>query len=641
MKNILKLIFTNPADSLSLFAMNDIDSLQFYEKNEGEGKYYLKSFSRGGEEKLIYNEKTKKSAPEEIVRQLYLKELIKKYKYPINLIDIEKSVKFGREIGTKKADIIVYSDDNITPKIIIELKAPNQENDIEQLKSYLNAEGAPIGVGINGKSQLILFRPYPKDFDDTLSDIPKHGETIEDVLLKKKKLKDLEHPKQLKNVIKTMEELVLANSGFDSFDEIFKLIYAKLYDEAEAKSNPSVYELEFRKHPSKDANKTKENIARLFSEAKKRWRGVFEKSDEIKLKSEHLSVCVGELEKYCLLGANLQVIDEAFEYLIPAVAKSKKGQYFTPRILIDMCVKILKPTKKEYLIDTACGSGGFLIHTMEFVQKQNNFTQAQMSNYAKNYLFGMDFDEKSSKIARAMMLIAGDGKSHIYKANSLDGSDEEWRNISKEFEDFELIKEMDDYDENERNLKENLYFNFDILMANPPFAGEVKEKKILGKYDFGKKNGKNLAKISRHLLFIERNLNFVKSGGRIAIVLPQGVFNNTSEKYIREYIAHKARILAVVGIEGNAFKPHTGTKTSILFLQKWHDELCPKVDDYPIFFATSENSGKDNSGNYIYKKDQSGNAILDEDGREIIDHDLEDIASAFNDFAKSEKLSFY
>lgn len=641
MREILKLIFTNPADSLSLFSRDDIDSLNFYEKNDGDGKYYIKSFSRGEEEKLVFNAKTQKAAPEEIVRQLFIRELIKKYNYPKSFVDIEKSIQFGREISAKRADIIVYQNDNATPSLIIEVKAPNEKNDVHQLKSYLNAEGAPIGVAINGKSQLILFRPYPKEFDDTLSDIPKYGETIDDVLNRRKQLKDLELPKQLKDVIKDMEELVLGNSGFDSFDEIFKLIYAKLYDESEALLAPESYNLEFRKHPSKDANRTKQSIDKLFEEAKRKWKGIFEKSDVIKLKPEHLSVCVGEIEKFKLLGANLQVIDEAFEYLIPEVAKSKKGQYFTPRILIDMCIQMLNPKKNEYVIDTACGSGGFLIHAMDYVYSQNKLNKAQMSNYAKTYLFGVDFDEKSSKIARAMMLIAGDGKSHIYKANSLDGTDKEWDEIAQELKQLGLLKEFDDYEEQNRNEKERLHFSFDILLANPPFAGEVKESRTLAKYDLGKKNGKNLSKVSRHILFIERNLNFVKPGGRLAVVLPQGIFNNTSEKYIREYISKHARILAVVGIEGNAFKPHTGTKTSVLFLQKWHNILCPQVDDYSIFFATSENSGKDTSGDYLHKKDEAGNKIIDEHGHTIIDHDLFEIADAFIKFAKVEGLSFW
>ncbi len=113
--------------------------------------------------------------------------------------------------------------------------------------------------------------------------------------------------------------------------------------------------------------------------------------------------------------------------------------------------------------------------------------------------------------------------------------------------------------------------------------------------------------VSRDILFIERNLNFLKPGGRMAIVLPQGRFNNSSDKAIREYIAERCRILAVVGLHGNTFKPHTGTKTSVLFVQKWDDILCPKVDDYNIFFATQQKEGKNNSGDKLYwKSDKSG-----------------------------------
>jgi len=237
-KTILAKIFRNPEQELIIF--DNLDVIDIYHK--ADGKYYLKSLSKGDAEKLVYNEKTGKCAPEEIVRQLYLYQLIKHYKYPKELIEIEKQVNFGRE--QKRADIVVYRPDNITPKIIIEVKAPNAENDIQQLKSYLNAEGAPVGVGINGKDRLILYRPYPKEFDDTLDDIPNATEEIEDVLAKRKTLKDLEE-KDLKTVITNLEELVLANSGVDSFDEIFKLIYAKLFDEKEALGRAN-QELQFR-----------------------------------------------------------------------------------------------------------------------------------------------------------------------------------------------------------------------------------------------------------------------------------------------------------------------------------------------------------------------------------------------------------
>lgn len=594
---VLHKIFKNPEGELLIF--DDLSSLNLYEKESG--KYYIKAISKFDEEKLVYNEKTGKSAPEEIVRQLYLIQLNKQYKYPKHLIELEKHVNFGREV--KRADIVVYRPDGITPKIIIEAKAPGEENDVQQLKSYLNAEGAPVGVAINGKARLILYRPYPKDFDDTLDDIPASDEEVEDVLAKRKTLKDLKE-EDLKDTIKTLEELVLANSGADSFDEIFKLIYAKLYDEKEALSRTN-QELYFRKSPT-GTEETKRIIDNLFEQAKAEWSDVFERTDKIKLNPEHLSVCVGELQDLRLFGSNLRIIDEAFEYLLPDVAKGKKGQYFTPRVVIDLCVRMLNPHKREYVVDTACGSAGFLVHAMQYVWKHLPTVEAR-KEYAARYLWGIDFDEKSTKISRAIMLIAGDGKSHIFKTTSLDTK--EWPDRFKsELNDLRLVSEFESYEDNRENQETLRNLEFDVLLANPPFAGEIKEKHLLTQYVLGKNgSGKLQGKVERHLLFIERNLDFVKPGGRLAVVLPQGIFNNTSQEYIRKYIMKKARILAVVGLHGNSFKPHTGTKTSIIFLQKWReDELDaggnPTISDYPIFLLHRSNHSKITAGITYLKK---------------------------------------
>jgi type I restriction enzyme M protein len=436
---------------------------------------------------------------------------------------------------------------------------------------------------------------------------------------------------------------VLANSGNDSFDEIFKLIYAKLYDEKEALSRPN-QELHFRKSPTGNPEETKRIIDGLFEEAKSEWSDVFERTDRIKLSPEHLSVCVGELQDVRLFGANLRIIDEAFEYLLPDVAKGKKGQYFTPRVVIDMCVQMLNPQKKEYVIDTACGSAGFLVHAMQYVWKNLSTVDAR-KEYASRYLWGIDFDEKSTKISRAIMLIAGDGKSHIFKSSSLDTR--EWSDRFKsELYDLKLVREFDDYETNRHNQETLQHLGFDILLANPPFAGEIKEKHLLAQYVLGKNGkGKLQNKVERHLLFIERNLDFVKAGGRLAVVLPQGIFNNTSQEYVRKHIMQKARILAVVGLHGNSFKPHTGTKTSIIFLQKWTEEELdksgsPKVADYPIFFATQKQSFKNNSGDYIFEKDKEGQIVKDEDGNPKYLSDLDEIAEAFVAWGKEQGLSF-
>jgi len=487
-REIITKIIPNIETELTLLQLH-IQKLNLYEKEKA--KWYIKSHDSKGNEKLVLNEAKAKSAPEEIVRQLFLFELTDNYGYPKNRIKTEESVSFGRE--KKRADIVVYQEDNITPWIIIEVKAPNQDLNLQQLKSYLNAEGSPIGVGINGKEKAILFRPYPKQFEDNLPDIPTEIEyqevkksdnpilEVSDIILNREwTVKELEEKNKekslnLRGIIELLEELVLANSGVDSFTEIFKLIYAKLYDEFEAK-NRKGDQLKFRKY--KNPNTTFKVIAKLFENAREQWKGIFEKSDRIKLTPEHLSICVGELQNIKLFGADLRIIDEAFEYLVPDVSKSKKGQYFTPRIIIDTCVKILNPSRKEYIIDPACGSAGFLVHAMEYVWEKHNMSDYQTkSYYARKYLWGIDFEE---------------GKGHIFKDNSLEFP--KWGSKLKDA----LIDEylIDD--------GENRKLNFDILMTNPPFAGEIKENWLKALYSIvpeGKLKSNGSA-ISRHILFI-------------------------------------------------------------------------------------------------------------------------------------------
>ena len=169
----------------------------------------------------------------------------------------------------------------------------------------------------------------------------------------------------LKKIIEDLEELVLANSGVDVFIEIFKLIYSKLYDEWIAGEMEERKELKFKKEFHEKT--TFKNISDLFEGAKKQWPNIFDKNDEIKLSFQHLQICVASFQKIKLFNNDLRIIDEAFEYLVPEVSKSKKGQYFTPRPIIDLCVLMLNPKKEEYVMDPACGSAGFLIHTMKYV----------------------------------------------------------------------------------------------------------------------------------------------------------------------------------------------------------------------------------------------------------------------------------
>jgi len=444
-----------------------------------------------------------------------------------------------------------------------------------------------------------------------------------------------------------MEDDVLANAGVDVFEEVFKLIFTKLYDEMESGRKRKRH-LEFRNYGETDTE-LKAKIQELFDEAKKKWSGVFSGDSKISLTPSHLSVCVSSLEGIKLFNSNLDVVDEAFEYLISKSSKGEKGQYFTPRYVIDMAVKMLNPQEHETIIDTAAGSCGFPVHAIFYVWEQilkdeglnrsHLFTLDEKPprciDYVRDKVFAIDFDEKVVRVGRTLNLIAGDGQTNVLHLNTLD-----WKRWNERIDDEDW---MEIYFDGWRKLKKfraekdsNRDFEFDILMANPPFSGDIKESTMLAPYELAKDtNGKTRPKVGRDILFIERNLDFLKPGGRMAIVLPQGRFNNSTDKYIREFIAERCRILAVVGLHGNVFKPHTGTKTSVLFVQKWDDELCPRVEDYPIFFATMQEPSKDNSGEKIYLKEKDlieELVVSDDDELDICgDEEDEDLEGFFGD----------
>ena len=531
---------------------------------ERDGNFYIK---------CQIKDRYKVAKPEEIVRQLWVYRLLNEYNYPKERIDVERVVYFGSK-DSGLADIVVLQEDLNHPYIIFEVKRPQRTAGLEQLKSYCNAEGAPIGVWSNGNEMIRLHREEPNIFVE-IPRIPKATETLRDILTERWTLRWLEEHDELKQgkttlkkILLDLEELVLGNAGVEPFEEIFKLIYAKLYDEWKGINDPS-YQLDFFVG-DRSPEQVKKAITNLLQGAQRIWSGVFEPTDKIELKDDHLKVCVSFLEKIKLFNSNLRIIDEAFEYLIPQVSKKKEGQFFTPRPVEDMIVKMLNPKADEFVIDPACGSAGFLLHSVMHVSGgviSGRQLPPNAQNFAQNNIYGIDFAKKAVKIAKAINLIVGDGKSHVFKDNSL--APHTWGDETKSGLRGRLLRFPDNPEKDRENQSKFLYFDFDVLMTNPPFAGTVKERDILRLYSLAEKNGKWVSKIGRHVLFLERSLQFIRPGGRMAIILPQGLLNNTNAEYIRRFIIYDARILAVVGLHGNTFKPHTGTKTSVLFLQKY------------------------------------------------------------------------
>ena len=652
---------------MDIFGQNAINAIEsnLIERN---GKFYLKCPVR---------KKEIQAKPEEVIRQLWIHRLEKHYEYKLSRFALEYPITFGRDTS-KRADIVIFDSDRPTvPYLIVEVKQTTAKCGKDQLKSYTHATGAPLALWSNGVQTIVWYRKNPNYFIE-IPDLPTALQTIDDIagqpwgidtLIEKEKQREAEglRARSLRQLIEDMEDEVLANAGVDVFEEVFKLIFTKLYDELSCYRGRYKY-LRFRN--TNTAAQLKANIQTLFDEAKKEWEGVFAEDEKIKLTPDHLMVCVGSLEEWKLFNSNLDVIDDAFEYLVTKSAKGEKGQYFTPRWVIDMCVKMLNPKEDETLIDPACGSAGFTVHAIFHVWKQilideglpisHLFTMEKKPqrcyDYVREKVFAIDFDEKSVRVARCLNLIAGDGQTNVLHLNALDWTkwgetvdQDEWRYTYDE--GWKKLRKL----RAGKNGKDYRSFKYDVLMANPPFAGDIKQPDMITPYELAhKKNGKLESAVGRDLLFIERNLDFLKLGGRMAIVLPQGRFNNASDQRVREFIAERCRILAVVGLHPNTFKPHTGTKTSVLFVQKWNDDasagpLCPKVNDYNIFFATQKLASKDTSGDKIIATDKDGKLLRDTHGHWVVQHDLfnhegltrNGIAEAFAEFAKKERLSFF
>lgn len=512
MNQILNSIIKESNYKLTQFSQEAIDSvernIEIRQGKKGNDVVYVNCFVRN---------KFVKLTPEELIRQLYIYKLTTEYGYPVERMELESVITFGRE--KKRADIVIYNKDHVTaPEIIVELKKPKLKDGKEQLKSYCNATGAIIGVWTNGDQISYYHRKDPNYFED-IPNIPRENQKLKDILTERWTIDDLirkdkliNERKSLKGLIEEMEDEVLANAGVDVFEEVFKLIFTKLFDEMESGNNKR-RTLEFRNYGDTDED-LKANIQVLFDKAKHKWSGVFNEDEKITLTASHLAVCVASLQDVKLFNSNLDVVDDAFEYLMSKSQKGEKGQYFTPRYVIDMCVKMLNPKEDEYMIDTAAGSCGFPVHTMFHVWKQildrlgikqshlfsSEKKPPECEEYVREHVFAIDFDTKAVRVARTLNLIAGDGRTNVMHLNTLDY--DRWDDFTKD-EDWEDI-----YHDGWKGLRalrktrnQNRDFKFDILMANPPFAGDIKESRIISKYELGKNSkGKYQNKVGRDIL---------------------------------------------------------------------------------------------------------------------------------------------
>ena len=417
------------------------------------------------------------------------------------------------------------------------------------------------------------------------------------------------------SIVGRLQELVLANSGEDEFQEIFKILVAKLFSEKFADRAPA-----FRVGKSPAA--TAEAINDLLARASSRWSGIIDGDARSYLTDEHLTICVEAITAHSICDTNLEVLDGFFEFLVSHVAKGSKGQYFTPRQIIDCCVKIINPVPTESVLDPACGSGGFLVHVLNHNAHR---LEVPPQEYCARYLWGCDFDRRAIQIAKALMLVAGDCSTNLHQLNSLLTATcgdlfEAAANGVPRLTIEDLLRS-----------KARKFPGFDVVLTNPPFAGEIREPSLIESYQVARPN----RRMERDVLFLERCVQLLRPRGRLGIVLPHNKFGGAGWSYLREWLIRNVRIVAVLGLERNTFLPHTHQKTSVLFGVK-REKPVRQPESEPVLFILSESSGKDSAGRI---RERIGTSP-DQTAWERADHDLESVVEQFEEFTRTHEIEW-
>ncbi len=418
---------------------------------------------------------------------------------------------------------------------------------------------------------------------------------------------------------------IYANDGLSSqqaLDEMLKVLFIKVFDEKESSKQFFISNEEFNEIKSGRKNKTfLQRIESLFQKTIQGFSDIFEANESIKLSPIALSFAINKLQSIDFSDTT-DAKGLAFQKFLANTEKADRGQFFTPEPVINFCVQFLQPQPNEKIIDPTCGSGGFLFSAYQYLL--DNF-QVSKQEIIPN-LFGIDINKTIVKIAKMKLLLECNTNLNIIAQNSLE-----------------------DLDELALSFGQPIEKQIDIVLANPPFGtmGKITNEKLLKKYELGYKwQGENYNYYKTktlhtgqtpEILFIERCLQLLKEGGRMAIVLPNGMFENPSLEYLRIFIKQKARVLAVVNLPQETFIPFgTGVKTSILFLQKESEiDLSKKV-----FFGRITKLGYqgNKNGNPIYQKDEFGNFLKNENKELILEEDFTKIINDYKIFQQTNEL---
>jgi type I restriction enzyme M protein len=430
------------------------------------------------------------------------------------------------------------------------------------------------------------------------------------------------------NLLKRFEEIhdyIYANDGLSpqqTLEEFVKILFIKIFDENEKLNQFYISADEWNElKAGKPVVSITERIASLFEQTKQAYQDIFDTDDRIRISPIALGFTVNKLQSISLLSSSQDAKGLAFQKFLSHHEKDGRGQFFTPKPVIDFCVAMMQPKPHETIVDPTCGSGGFLMSALKYLQK--NYSELETNKIVSENLFGLDINKSIARIAKMKLLLEANGKTNVLCTNSL--------------EDLDSLK-----------LSLSQPEGFDLILANPPFGAKITNHSTLSKFDLGYKwtnhnNEYHKTKLvypnqNAEILFVERCLQLLKEGGRMAIVLPNGNFENPSLEYLRYYIKLKAKILAIVNLPQETFIPFgTGVKTSLLFLEK---ETPKKIKQYPIFFGRVRKLGYqgNKNGTPLYQKDKYGQIIKDTLGQPILDEDFSVIVEAYKEFQTGIKI---
>ncbi len=586
--------------------------------------------------------------PEEHVRQRWARSLVDEYGYDKKDIEVEFKIKMGS--SSKKADLTIFKtgaphkQENIF--IIVEAKRADvlprdKDEGIKQLKTYMSASLA-CKFGLWVGSEKLSFEKSGEEFDEIV-DIPSFGDTEAKV----PEFSDLVPAVDLKAVFKRCHNYIYVNQGLqkaEAFQELQKLIFAKVYDEKETSGKLRFFiRNEERRSEAGQRRVLEERIEPLFNAVKERYRYISKPNEDIGLNKRVLAYVVAELQKYTLLRTQADIKGAAYEELVGANLRGDRGEYFTPRNVCDMAVRMVLATYPQQkltslkVIDTCCGTGGFLVAVVNYLREifqerekakggAETEIAARVSERIKEIaienIFGLDINPFLVRTAQMNLVMHGDGSANVFHADSL-YSPAEWENTEAQ--------------------KKISHGKFDVVVTNPPFGGKaiIDDPHLLGHYELTEFESKEpRGSLPAEQLFVEGAWKFLKHGGRMAIVLPDSILNNPSLEFIRKWLFKRARIIASVDLPKETFADSGGVPNpSVLVIERLtKDEIKlaekDSLDDYSVFMAIPKTAGIDKRGNPVYYKTPEGMEIEDEYKEPIKDDEISLVAVSFAEWVK-------